>query len=143
MRRFYIFKINPSVVKVFKNRPYEVFHTLEMLYYRSDDDIRFGNRFVKQLIYPIALKDLDIMLFKKFKNNYFYMKYKNIHSIHDFYRHENTILALHKTFLKLETNVIKPSFFKELQDFNNLFVCDFESKDYFWLDSFKQSAVFI
>ena len=73
MRHFYIFKINPSIYKVFKNRPYEVFHTLETLYYQTDD-IHFG--FIKQFIYPISLKELDIMLFKKFKNNYFYMKYK-------------------------------------------------------------------
>ena len=71
------------------------------------------------------------------------MKYKNIHSLHDFYRKENTTLSLHKIFLKLDTNVIKPCFFKELQELNNLFVCDFESKDYFWLESFNQSAVFI
>ncbi len=142
MRHFYVFKINPSVSKVFKNRPYEVFHTLEMLYYRNDD-IHFGNRFVRQLIFPISIKELDIMLFKKFKNNYFYMKYKNVHSVHDFYRKESTVLSLYKTFIRLDTNVIKPCFLKELQEYNNFFVCDFESKDYFWLDSFKQSAVFI
>ncbi len=143
MRHFYIFKINPSVSKVFKNRPYEVFHTLETLYYQTDDSINLGKNFVKQFIYPISLKELDIMLFKKFKNNYFYMKYKNIHSLHDFYRKESTTLSLHKTFIKLDTNVIKPCFLKELQEFNNLFVCDFESKDYFWLDSFTLGAIFI
>ena len=131
MRHFYIFKINPSVSKVFKNRPYEVFHTLETLYYRTDDDIYLGKNFVKQFIFPISLKELDIM------------KYKNVHSLHDFYRKESTTLSLHKTFLKLDTNVVKPCFLKELQEFNNLFVCDFESKDYFWLDSFKLGAVFI
>ncbi len=140
MRHFYIFKINSSISKVFKNRPYEVFHTLEMLYYRKEDDI---NLVVNQLIKPISLKELDILLFKKFKNNYFYMKYKNVHSLHDFYRKESTTLSLHKTFIKMDTNVIKPCFLKELQEFNDLFVCDFENKDYFWLDAFKLSAVFI
>ena len=36
MRHFYIFKINPNVSKVFKNRPYEIFHTLEILYYQDE-----------------------------------------------------------------------------------------------------------
>ncbi len=143
MRHFYIFKINPSVEKVFKNHPYEVFRTLECLYYRQEDDIYLGDCLVRQLIFPLAMKDLDIKLFKKFKNNYFYMKYKNVHSLHDFYRKESTTLYLHKTFLKLDTNVIKPCFLKELQEYAHLFVCDFESKDYFWLDTFKLSAVFI
>ena len=46
-----------------------------------------------------------------------------------------TTLILNKTYLKLETNVVKPRFLEELQKNHSLFVCDFESMDYFWLDS--------
>ncbi len=143
MRHFYIFKITSSCEKIWKKNPYELYHTLEMIYYRNEDDIYLGNKMIKQLIVPIAIKELDFALFSHFKNNYFYMKYKNIHSMHDVYRNENTILTLHKSYLKLDTNVIKPSFLFVLQKSSSFFVCDFEEKDYFWLDSFKQGAVFI
>ena len=52
--------------------------------------------------------------------------------MHDVYRKENTKLTLYKTYLKLETDVIKPKFLEELQINHSLFVCDFESMDYFW-----------
>ena len=84
---------------------------------------------------------MDILLFKRYKENYFYMKYRNIHSMHDVYRKENTVLTLNKTYLKLETNVIKPRFLEELQKNHSLFVCDFQEKDYFWLDSLEPLPV--
>ena len=99
------------------------------------DDINLGYVFMTQLIEPIKIKELDIALFKRYKENYFYTKYRNVHSMHDVYRKENTKLTLYKTYLKLETDVIKPKFLEELQKNHSLFVCDFESMDYFWLDS--------
>ena len=46
-----------------------------------------------------------------------------------------------KTYLKLETNVIKPRFLNELRKNSNFFICDFTEKDYFWLDSLEVSLV--
>ena len=135
MRVFYIFQIKKDLTKITKENPYTLFHTLETIYYREPDDIKLGYVFLKQIIDPIPIKELDILLFKRYKENYFYMKYRNIHSMHDVYRKENTVLTLNKTYLKLENNVIKPRFLEELQKNHSLFVCDFESMDYFWLDS--------
>ena len=135
MRVFYIFQIKKDLEKITKENPYMLFNTLETIYYREPDDIRLGYVFLNQVIESIAIKDLDIALFKRYKENYFYMKYRNVHSMHDVYRKENTILTLNKTYLKLETNVIKPRFLEELGKNSRFFVCDFTEKDYFWLDS--------
>ena len=53
--------------------------------------------------------------FKNFKENYFYTKYKNVHSMHDVYRKETTILKLHNTYLSLKSNAIQPCFLKFLK----------------------------
>lgn len=137
MRNFYIFEIKESIKKITKENPYELFHTLETIYYQKKEDIETSYIFLKQLIEPIKIKELDISLFKNFKENYFYTKYKNIHKMHDIYRKETSCLTLFKTYLKLETNVVKPRFMEELQKNHNFFICDFEEKDYFWLDSLE------
>ena len=141
MRVFYIFQIKKDLTKITKENPYTLFHTLETIYYREPDDIKLGYVFLKQIIDPIPIKELDILLFKRYKENYFYMKYRNIHSMHDVYRKENTVLTLNKTYLKLETNVIKSRFLEELQKNHSLFVCDFQEKDYFWLGSLEPLPV--
>jgi len=91
-----------------------LFHTLETIYYHREDSGP-SYLFLKQLIAPISIKELDILLFKRFKENYFYTKYKNVHRMYDVYRSENTTLKLFKTYLKLETNVVKPRFLEELE----------------------------
>ena len=44
MRVFYIFQINADIEKVTKENPYELFHTLETIYYRMRDDVNLGLR---------------------------------------------------------------------------------------------------
>ena len=34
----------------------------------------------------------------------------------------------------MESTIPRPSFLKELEKEKNLFFCDFENKDYFWLE---------
>ena len=126
-----------------KDNPYELYHALQTIYYRDEDDINIGYKFISQLIEPLVVKDLDIAIFKKYKNNYFYMKYKNVHSMHDVYRKENTVLSIYKTYIKLETDAIKPKFLDSLNKYPYLFACDFENKDYFWLEALEQLTVSI
>lgn len=140
MRNFYIFEIKKEVKKLTKENPYDLFHTLETIYYHREDT-GASYVFLRQLIEPISIRDLDILLFKHYKENYFYTKYRNVHNMHDVYRKENTTLKLFKTYLKLETNVVKPRFLEELQKNHNFFVCDFEEKDYFWLESLSEVGV--
>lgn len=140
MRNFYIFEIKEEVEKITKKNPYELFHTLETIYYRTPEEAEMSYHFIKQLIKPIPIKELDISLFKRYKESYFYTKYRNVHRMFDVYRRESTTLTLCKTYLKLETNVVKPRFLEELQRYN-FFVCDFEGKDYFWLDSLEKMVI--
>jgi len=140
MRTFYIFEIKKEVKRLTIDNPYDLFHTLETIYYHREDSGP-SYLFLKQLIAPISIKELDILLFKRFKENYFYTKYKNVHRMYDVYRSENTTLKLFKTYLKLETNVVKPRFLEELEKNHNFFVCDFEEKDYFWMESLSRVGV--
>lgn len=139
MRNFYIFQISEDIEKSLKNNPYELFHALELIYYRAGYP-KFQYNLVKQLIEPLDTKKIDVTLFKAFKDNYFYTKYKNIHSMHDVYRKENTHLTIHKSYLNLQTDVLSPAFFTNLKKNRRLFFCDFENADYFWLDSFKEAS---
>lgn len=140
MRTFYLFEIKEDLKQLLKKTPYELYRTLETIYYETNE-VEVSFLFLKQLITPISIKQLDVALFKRFKDNYFYTKFKNVHCMHDVYRKENTTLKLYKTYLKLETNVIKPRFLEELQKNHNLFVCDFAEKDYFWLDSLEPMVI--
>ena len=116
MRTFYFFEIKPELVALLKDNPYELFKTLETIYYQNLD-LETSYQFIRQLINPIPIKNLDISLFKKYKENYFYTKYKNVHSLHDVFRKENTILKLYKTYLKIDEYTVSRGQNKLLQKY--------------------------
>ena len=75
MRTFYFFEIKPELVALLKDNPYELFKTLETIYYQNLD-LETSYQFIRQLINPIPIKNLDISLFKKYKENYFILNIK-------------------------------------------------------------------
>ena len=117
MREFYIFQIKEDLLALFKDNPYELFHTLETIYYNM---YNFNN-----------------YIYSKYKDNYFYTKYLDTHKIYDIYKKENSVLKVYNTYLKISSDVIVPTFFKDINKKSNIFVCDFKNTDYFWLNSLK------
>ena len=46
---------------------------------------------------------------------------------------ENTKLTVYNTYIKIKTNKNITDFFRVLENEENIFICDFNNKDYFWL----------
>ncbi len=134
MRQFFIFKIKEEFAILTKKNPHHLYRTLEQIYYVDKNDLELGIDLFERIIEKLNPKQIDVALFKKYKENYFYTKYRNVHQICDVYRSEQTKLIVNKTYLELESSVPRPTFLKELEKENNLFFCDFENKDYFWLE---------
>lgn len=137
MRQFYIFKIKDEYAILTKRNPYHLYRTLEQIYYVDQSEIHLGKDLFDRIIEPFNSKRLDIELFKKYRDNYFYTKYSNVHQIHDIYRREQTKLKVCKTYLEIESTSPKPTFLKDLEEVPNLFFCDFINKDYFWLEKLQ------
>ena len=134
MRTFYIFKIKDEYATLTKNNPYQLFRMLEFIYLLDRKEISRGADLFYNVVEGLNSKTLDIKLFKNYRDNYFYIKFKNIHQINNIYKRETSKLVVHKHYLVLESTIVKPTFFEDLQDMSNLFLCDFLNKDYFWLE---------
>ena len=135
MRTFYIFKINKELAILTKDSPYSMFKSMEQIYKLDKKDFSIGLKLFEQLAVPIDYDKINKTIYKKYKDNDHYMKYRNVHKINNRYKPEDTKLTVNRVYLLLESNIIKPLFLKALNIDNDLFVCDFENKDYFWLES--------
>ena len=51
------------------------------------------------------------------------------------YNDEETKLRIGNAYLIMETTSAKPEFFNKLKVNSNLFACDFQNQDYFWIES--------
>ena len=114
MRTFYIFKINNEFTALTRNCPYNLFKSMEKIYYTDKKNLNVAYNVYEQIVLP----------FKKDKIN-----------VDIFYNDEQTKLIVNSSHMILKTTVMAPSFFNILRNYSNIFVCDFENKDYFWLES--------
>lgn len=135
MRKFYIFSINDEFKNITNSSPYNLFKTFEDIYYLDLDEQNYGINMYEQMVKPFNKIDLNNRLFTTYHKNDHYTKFMNTHIYNDYYTDEETKLNVGNAFLVLETTSAKPTFFKVLKDIKNLFICDFQNQDYFWLES--------
>lgn len=134
MRTFHIFKIKNEYAVLMKNNSYQLFRLLDFIYNLDKKDVVKGAELFYKVVDNFNSKEFDNQIFKKYQENYFYTKFKNIHQVNNIYQKEQSKLIVKKHFLLLESTIVKPTFLDDLKEFNNLFLCDFENKDYFWLE---------
>jgi hypothetical protein len=132
MRTFHVFNVNNSIELLTKNDSYPLFHSFLKIKNLSTNDLSVGINLFEQIACPIDKKKFSKKIYNYYRESDFYTKFKDNHSYINKYRNEKSNLILKNAYIKIETNMQYPEFFKYLKKQNNLFVCDFENKDYFW-----------
>ena len=70
---------------------------------------------------------MNTYLFNHYKNNDYYLKFKDRHVINNVLSKENTELILNNLFVKITSSIDDPSFLKTLNGIGDWFVCDFNN----------------
>lgn len=138
MRTFYVFNINDYFFSMYRETPYRIYEMLEDIYHIKNYNLRMTVRLYSQMVNRIN----KLMMNEYIYNNYHiyedYTKENNTHNITTNYECSKLVVSV--THLKIKTNRNYPVFFESLNRYNNnIFVCDFENKDYFWLDKIKEN----
>lgn len=133
MRTFYIFKINQQFKTLSETNSYNLFKTIENIYHLRKEDYGLGITMFEQIAELLDYQKTNNYLFNANQFNEFYTKYSNIHMINNYYSDEKSKLIVNKSYLLLKSTKQFPSFLKELSFEPNLFACDFQNQDYFWL----------
>lgn len=133
MRIYYIFFINEEMYKQTKNNQYALFKLLEKIYFMGNEDILLGMKLFEKLTDTIDKDNLNRLIKSIHQDNMNYINYNYVHIINDFYSNENTKLMINNIFLKIKTTSSFPTFFKDIKNYKNVFICDFINLDYFYL----------
>ena len=134
MRTFYIFNISNYLAALTKDNPYNLFKTLEGVYYLDKSNIDLGVSLFDQIAIPFHKNDINELIYSTYKDNDFYSSFGGKHKIYNKYLNELTLLEPRTTYILLKTNTNKKYIFQNIMINNHLFACDFKNKDYFWLD---------
>mgnify|MGYP003571327169 CR=1 FL=1 len=118
---------------MYKNSPYKMYKILEELYHTNKYDMVLTYRIFEQIAKSFNKNNLNEYLYYNLKNLEYYHKRNNIHVIADNYEYSK--LVINNANLKIRTNVNNCYFFNIINlYYDNIFVCDFMNKDYFWLN---------
>lgn len=132
MRTFYAFKINKELSILLKDSPYNLYRCLENIYYMDSKNAMLGRDLLEQVISLINVNNSNKLIYEKNKNNDFYTKIGSHHRIINKYRAEETNIWVKNTHYLITTNTL-PRYLINFIEPYNIFICDFENKDYFWL----------
>ena len=132
MRVFYIYNINDFFTSVYDKYPYKLYKMLEEAYYTNKHSLVMASDLFEQMITNFNKLYMNNYILANNKLDSYYYKKNNIHLISS--RYEYSKLMVSSYCLKLKSNLNYPKFFDHINNYSdNIFVCDFENQDYFWL----------
>lgn len=131
MRVYYLFKINDSFSKLYYNKTYYLYKMLEQISLSSKNDFIISYRLFEQMAVAFNKTEINSKIYRRYAFDSNYLKTLNKHVLDN--KVEKTKLTVYNTYIKIKTNKNITEFFKLLSNEENIFVCDFNNKDYFWL----------
>ena len=142
MRIFYVFDIRVEFRNLYKENTFTLYSILRNIYYLSSANATYGFNLFNQIVKQLDKQKLDNFLFLRLHQDIPYSKKGDKHFYNNLYKDEISILEVKKSFIKITSEQNVTSFLSTLYLYNNnLFVCDFENYDYFFLEKAKKSCL--
>ena len=136
MRTFYIFKINNMFQTFYNDKANILFKMFYDIYSSNDEDLINKFRLFEQITIPFNKRIFNNYVMLKQRDDIYYTKTDNVHIIES--DSEISRLTINNTFLKIKSNKNINTFIRDIVDSREcLFVIDFKSKDYFWINETK------
>ena len=133
MRTYYIFNVNREMSILTKDSPYMLFKSFESIYKSGRKDLYVASNLYEQLSKRFNKQSINKKISSKYKDNQYYIYTKDHHAYYNRYRDESCDLEIKNSYIICKCHNSRLELLKKLSGFN-LFACDFENKDYFWVD---------
>ncbi len=136
MRTYYIFRINKYFAYIYKKWPYKMYKIVEELYNTKDYDMLSTYRYYKKFAINFNKLSLNEYIYNLNKRDKNYYRDNNTHIINN---EKYNKLVINSTCMILKTDDIYSIFLNDINTYlDNIFICDFKNKDYFWLESLNK-----
>lgn len=142
MRTYYAFIIKDSLMNFYSKKPYSLYKILEQIYRLKNNDMVLGYRLLEQVTEPFGTRKTDKYIYKKHYDELEYSRLDDGHMIKNLYSEEITFLKVFHSHVRIKTNNNFSSFFSSIQEYNeNIFICDFENQDFFWVNKINFETI--
>lgn len=138
MRTFYIFKINSDFSKLTQNIPTNLYVAYLNIKMSSQNNLNLLYNEYFKFTEALNTQQINELITGKLKKHDGYGIYLKTHLYNNYYTEESSKLIIKNSYMILKSNKINSTFLTVLLNIPNLFVIDFENKDYFWLSNFAK-----
>ena len=136
MKVYFIFEVKEEFKKLYKGNERILYSILKQLYYLDKSELMYGYNLFSQLTHSINKTLIDQKIYIELHQEIPYSKRGQIHYINNLYKDEISRLEIKRSYIKLELEQKKSSFFEMLgKHSRNFFACDFINQDYFFIGS--------
>ena len=130
LKTFYIFNLNKSTHILAKKNSYNIYLLLSTIYNQNKINIISAYNLFNEICNPINKEFYNVYLYDKLKDNEYYTKYRNVHMYNDYMSDEISKLVVMNSHIKIKSNKENNIFIENINDLENLFICNFKN-DYF------------
>lgn len=133
MRVFYLFDVNDNFYNMYKEYPFKLYKMFEDIYLTSKYDKDLASGMYEQITYKYNKPFMNNYIKNKNKLDIYYYNKDNMHIISS--RYDYSKLFVNTYYIKIKSNLNFTNFFRHINSYSsNIFVCDFDNNDYFWLE---------
>ena len=130
MKTFYIFKLNKKTLSIARKTPYNIYILLNTIYRQKRKELLKAYNLFDELCIPINNEFFNSYIYEKMKNNEYYTKFKSIHMYNDYLNDETSKMTINLSHIIIKSNKDKNIFINEIEELNDLFICDFKNNKY-------------
>ena len=113
-----------------------MYKIIEELYYTKEYDMLISYKYYQKFALEFNKQAINEYIYSINKKNNKYYRDNNIHILNN---DKYNKLKVNSACLILKTNDIYSVFLNDLNEYlDNIFICDFKNKDYFWLESLNK-----
>ena len=131
---FYIFKIKKEIMILTKDIPYYMYHMISNL--KNEDYLNYKIKECDEIFNYFNVNYLNHKINLELQGNKYYNYNGKVHMINNKYSLEHSYLKVYPEYILIKSNILHPSLLIKYLSTNNLFVCDFKNKNYYWLNRF-------
>jgi hypothetical protein len=138
MRTFYIFKINNEYSKLVRDLPTNLYTAYLNIKLSTQNNLPLLYNEYFSFTEALSIKEIKAFIYHKMNKLDGYSIYNNIHMYNNYYTDESSKLIIKNSYMILKSNSLNSTFFSVLLNIPNIFIIDFDNKDYFWLSNFSK-----
>lgn len=134
MQTFHVFMINNQYEKIYSRRPDALYNLLFQLNTLDRGNFEFGCQIYDQISIPFNQNSVNNHIKTNCRDLLLYENVGNIHILCNKNAQNKTKISVFNSHIKINTNDDISFIETMLSNYaKNLFVCDFNHKNYFWL----------